>query len=329
MQLTLRMKRRLKNLFDKFQRFLKTDRAILILSISIALFFWLFTKMSKSYETDRLVHFNFELPEGKTFLNTPPKHIKTQIKGGGWNLFFNYLRGGLPEVAFPLEKANVQNISSTSLINKISATIGAKYEVLNVESDIISIKLDDDHVKKVPVELNVDLQIENGFMQADSLQVIPKQFTISGPETVVNSIKAYPTEKVVVDQLTGSFSQKIKAKQPSNPQLKIEPTEVVITNTIEKTTEGQLVVPIKILNAPDSSISILPRNVFIKYRAPLSIFAEITKDDFIVTASLDADNLASSNNTLPLEITKHPNFTKVISMSPPAIEYYFVKEVDQ
>lgn len=320
------MKRRLKNLFDKFQRFLKTDRAILILSIGIALFFWLFTKMSKSYETDRLVKFNFELPEGKTFLNTPPSHIKTQIKGGGWNLFFNYLRGGLPEVDYPLGKANVQNISSTSIVNRISATVGTKYEVLNVESDIITIKLDDDHVKKVPVELNVDLQIENGFMQADSLQVMPTEFTISGPETVVNSIKAYPTEKVVVDQITGSFSQKIKAKKPSNPQLKIEPEEVIITNTVEKSTEGQLVIPIRILNAPDSNIAILPKNVFIKYRAPLSIFAKITKDDFTVVARLNANNMASGNNTLPLEMVRQPGFTKVISMSPPAIEYYFVKE---
>jgi hypothetical protein len=321
------MKRRLKNLFDRLQRFLKTDRAILILSISIALFFWLFTKMSKDYETDRLVYFNFELPEGKTFLNTPPKYIKTQIKGGGWNLFFNYLRGGLPDVDFPLEKENVQNISSTSLINKISTTIGTKYEVLNVESDIISIKLDDEHVKKVPVQLNIDLQIENGFMQADSLQVTPKEFTISGPQTVVDNITTYPTEKVVIDEIGGSFSQKIKAKKPANPQLKISPQEVVITNTVEKSTEGQLVVPIRILNAPDSSISILPRNVFIKYRAPLSIFGEITKDDFTVIARLDANNMASANNTLPLEIIRQPSFTKVISMSPPAIEYYFVKEV--
>ena len=280
--------------------------------------------MSKDYETEREVNIQFELPEGKTFLNSPPQTIKANIKGGGWSLFFYWLRGSALSINFPLDNTETQFISSTNIVNKLSATIGTKYQVLNVESDIITIKLDNDNAKQVPILLDVDLRIENGFMQADSLTVIPNVFTISGPQSIIENITFYPTEKVIIDEITGNFSQKIKAKQALNPQLKIKPEEVIITNKVEKYTEGELVVPIQILNATDS-IFILPKNVFIKYRAALSVFASIRAADFSVVARLDEASLKRGNNTLALELTRQPAFSKVVAMNPPTIEYYVIQ----
>lgn len=310
--------------FKRTLRFIKTDRAILVLSISIALFFWFFTKMSKNYETEREVDIQYELPEGKTFLNHPPQTIKANIKGGGWNLFFYWLSGSVLSINFPLDNTDTQFISSTNIVNKLSATIGTKYEVLNVESDIITIKLDNDSTRQIPVVLDVDLRMKNGFMQADSLRIEPDFFTVSGPQSIVENLTFYPTEKVIIEEVSGDFSQKIKAKTPLNSQLKIKPEEVVITNKVERYTEGELVVPIKILNATDS-ISILPKNVFIKYRAALSVFSRITVEDFSVVARLDETNLKRGNNTLALELVRQPAFTKVVTMNPPTIEYYVIQ----
>lgn len=284
--------------------------------------------MSKDYETEKEVNIQFELPEGKILLNAPPKTIKANIKGGGWNLFFNWMRGSALDIKFPLDNTETQFVSSTNIVNKLSATIGNKYEVLNVESDIITVKLDNDNAKQVPVVLDIDLRIQDGFMQADSLKVIPEFFTISGPQSVVNGISSYSTEKVVIDEISGNFSQKIKAKEPFNSQLSISPEEVIVTNKVERYTEGELVVPITILNAKDS-ISILPKNVFIKYRAALSVYANIKVEDFSVVARLDETSIKRGNNTLALELNRQPEFTKVVAMNPPTIEYYVVMDTAQ
>lgn len=281
--------------------------------------------MSKEYETYRIVNINYELPEGKTFVNTPPKTVKVNIKSGGWSLFFNYVWGGLPDIDLPLENQASQYISPVNIANKISSAIDDKYTVVNVESDVINIKLDDDNAKQVPVVLDFELKIKNGFMQADSIRFSPREFTISGPKSLMEDINFYSTEYMKTDELSGNFSQKIKALKPVNAELKIEPKEILVTSKIEKYTEGEIVIPIEVINAPDS-ISILPKNVFIKYRAPLSIFSKIKQSDFTVVATLNETILASGNNTLALELIKQPKFTKVVAMLPPTIEYYFVKE---
>ncbi len=161
---------------DRIKRFFKTDRAILIISISIALVFWFMTKMEGEFKTSREVNLLYILPDGKIFLNTPPQKINAEIQGGGWNLFYTYLRGMTSDITFRLDSNAVQNISSTNIINKLSSHLGSSYKVVNVDRNIVTIKLDKSKQKKVPVELDVEIKAKNGFMQADTVSYTPREF---------------------------------------------------------------------------------------------------------------------------------------------------------
>lgn len=309
-----------------FRRFLKTDRAVLVASISIALFFWLVTKMSKDYETIREVSIQYDLPAGKTFLNTPASSVRARIKSGGWTLFFNYMKGGFPSVRYPLESSNRQSLSSTSIINKISSSIDSKYEVLSVESDIITVQLDDAVTKKVPVEMDVQVEILHGFLPADSIRVQPDTFILEGPASLLEKLDRYPTEAVRIPELSGSFSQKVRPLTPENPQLKISPAEIIVTNTIEKATEGELVIPIEVKNALADSVSIMPSHVFLKYRAPLSLFPDISRADFAVVLDLEGVSPHTDHNVQVPQVVRKPKFTHIVGISPQAVQYFFVEK---
>ncbi len=313
---------------QRFKKFLGTDRAILILSISIALIFWFFTKMTKSYKTNREVKIQYELPEGKLFLNHPTSTTKAEIKSDGWSLFYTYLKGGPPDLKIKLDTTKTQYISSTKIINKLSSKLGSNFQVININKDVFTIRLDNAEEKKVPIILNAKFNVENGFMLADSLQIFPDSFKIIGPASLIQSINNYPTENIEFNKLSNNFSKQIKPKTPSHHQLKIVPKEITISSKIERYTEGEVVIPIKMIHSKNikDSISIFPQRVFLKYRAPLSMFSDISSTDFSIIAKLKDSDLSKNTNTLPLELVRIPPYTKIVSIQPEAIEYYIIKE---
>ncbi len=111
--------------------------------------------------------------------------------------------------------------------------------------------------------------------------------------------------------------------------MKIFPKEVIVTTKVEKYTEGELIIPIE-LSYPETedSISIFPKKVFVKYRAPLSLFPKINIDDFSINATINKSDLTSNNNTVAFNINKQPDYTKIVSVQPEAIEFYLIKEVE-
>ena len=71
---------------DDIKKFLKTDRAILMICISIAFVFWLMTKLSYSYKDSIVVNLEYQIPDNKVFTNPPAQHLEVDIEGKGWDL---------------------------------------------------------------------------------------------------------------------------------------------------------------------------------------------------------------------------------------------------
>lgn len=316
---------RLRRNKKRFSSFLKTDKAILILSICIAFVLWFAAKMSYEYETQVKVELNYVLPKGKTFFQAPPSSTIATMKSEGWNLLFNSFRPVSRAAVFQLENQESQIITPSAIQSKISALWGNKYLVRSIDRDLISIQLDSAATTFLPVRLEKDITYASGYMPVDSLRFNPHEIKISGPKKWVNTMRDYPIELKTESNISESFSKKISLKNPLNELIEISPKEIVVSQKVEKYTEGEIVVPIEVISEKDS-VTILPRNVFITYRAPLSIFRNITPLDFQVTAELPSQQFDSENNTLALKLKKQPLFSKIIRLNPPTIQYFMLDD---
>ncbi len=313
-----------KNNTGKIISFLSTDRAILIISIGIALVFWWLTKMSKVYTTFRSVGIEYQLPEGKVFAETPRTSFLAEVESSGWNLFYSYLGSGLPPIEFILNGNEFQEIYSGQLINSLNAKVGKQYEIKSVDTDRISIRLDNSTSVKVPVRISGAFQAAEGYMQTGKPRLFPDSIIVIGPTLEVSQIKEWRTNFIDAQTQKEGFEEEVELRRPSNQEIRLVPETIQCIWNVERATEGSVVVPIEIENAPDS-VSVFPPKAFVTYRAPLSIYQKIDSDDFKIVRDFSSLNSGDGKNTAAIELSKSPDNVRVIDLNPPTFEYYIVK----
>ncbi len=311
----------------QIKEFLKSDRAILMLCIFIALFFWWLNKMSNIYRTDSQCEIDFILPEGKIFLEIPPETVTVEIEGEGWSLLSEFFRGSLPAIVYPLDDVPTQIISSGQIMNAVTEKLGASLRVVAVGESAIFVRLDTVAQKEIPVKLPFTLGPADGHVIVDSVRIEPATVVVSGPSKEVNRTRAVFTEKLDLPPIEGVINEKIALPLEEGSVISYEPSHVRILGASEPYTEGELPVPITVLHDFDS-ISIFPKISFVSFRAPLSQYKSIRSEDFQVIADLKGKEIGlSGKSTQALELTGYPEEVSAVRVKPGAIEYFIIQTV--
>jgi len=115
--------------------FFNSDRAILIACIFIALIFWLLVKLSQTFYTSADFQIDYQLPVGKSFVESPPTEGKATLKGSGWDLM-SYQFGNLnSKIIFEVNDVASQAINAGLVIDKFQETLPIDIEVSDVNMD--------------------------------------------------------------------------------------------------------------------------------------------------------------------------------------------------
>ena len=305
--------------------FFKSDRAILIICISIALIFWLLVKLSQSFDTVYEVKINYSLPEGKAFVQVPPAKIEATLNGRGWDLLYYFLGKQQAEIALKLSNLENQTFSASQLKDRIRAG-ASSVEIKNLDYDYISVKLEDQAAKKIPVRLDHQLTFAEGIQLKKAPTLMPDSVELSGPASAVTELTEWLTQPLILSDLKSDYKAPLKLKTPlQEGPIRIRPTEVEVSIEIEQYTERSLFVPLSILNAPDS-LQIFPENIRVNCVVGLSQYNAVNDSLFRLEADLKGIPLNASNNTVPVQLTRFPDFVQNIQFSPQSVEFFIVKE---
>jgi len=255
---------------------------------------WVLTKFSKQYSSNVNVHLAYQnLPEN-TLLSNAPKSISVNYLANGFE--FIYYRIKPPTVELNLNKyyndeANNVLIDRQALEIEISRDLDR--EVLLSNASIKQLEVELDHIanKEVPILIDAELELQNGFRQVDTIQIEPTKVIVSAPSQVLDSIDYIYTEKWVARNINKNQVKKLKLKTPKFEKTFLDLDAITATIQVAEYTQKNLKIPITLINKPDNiTLMLIPEEISLMVDVDIDRFNEISEEDFEVVCDYTKRN---------------------------------------
>lgn len=301
-----------------------------VLFIILSVVFWFMTKFSKEYDSTLEYPVSYiNLPENKLLQEAPLEMIKIHLKTTGFKL--------ISATFFPkklkIDVSNLYGKSSTDyylLLSQqrlaIQKQMKTGVEIDFFINDSIFFNLGKLRNKKVPVKPLLDFTYATGFELNGYVTTVPDSITVSGPESILDTIDFVSTKLLQKNKLNNSINQTVEIERySSDTNVKFKQNNVHIIANVEKFTEGTLEVPFEILNLPENNIiNTFPKVVKVTYKVALSNFNKIDLTSFLIQCDYQVSQKNNLSYLIPILSEKSP-MVKYVRMSPMKIDYIINK----
>lgn len=311
----------------------KTNTSIsknFILFFLLAVVFWFLTKLSKEYEATINFPISIEnLPQDKLVQGKLANEVGVHVKATG----FKILSGRLFPRTLKIDAGNLYQRSESSFYILLSQQRVAIQKQMNTGvsiyhfiSDSIDLEIGSLSQKKVPVKLDKDITFETGYDISGSISIKPDSILVSGPESLIDTIKFVSTNKLDLKDINDSFEERLALKSfPSDQNIRYDVSEVNLQAKVEKFTEGTQKVSFTVLNVPEGVlISTYPKQLDLTYKVALKDFGQVNPSSFLI----ECDYKLSIDNNLSYlipKLTNQSNLVKNVKISPLKIDFVIEK----
>ena len=306
-------------------------------SFVIAFVFWFFIKSEDTYTVNLdipLVARN--LQEQKTYKEEVPESIFVTLKGTGrsfiWLRVFNNFYGDdfkavidlssiTDEYNFELDSYYKENPEKIVLPSSLDLQF---VEVLNPRN--VQIKLQRYMVKKVPIESQISVSTEPGYIALGG-QFSPDSISIGGPEEAVNQIDFVLTEKDTLIDLVASLNGNWSILNP-NKLVSFDPKKVNALIDVQPISETIITgIPVELINKPnDVNVFVNPATVSLTIVGGLKQITNILPEDIDVIIDFD---LWNSEKQFYSPTIKLPDYLiEWKDLSPNNLEILVIKEIN-
>lgn len=288
---------------------------------------WLFFALSNRYvyEAGTVVKYaNF--PQNKAFHPLQSDTLKLQVEGTGWQLLFSKLRINPQSVTVNLKDLSKRNfVTLSEQLTAINRQLESDQKVISIQPDTLYFDFSTRSVKKVPVKVVKEIVFKHQYDISDKIQMIPEYVTVSGPFDDLIRIDVWETEKLKLQDISGTISANIPLKKPDGANITIYPSVIDVKIPVDEFTEMTIDVPVKVLNNKKyQDIKLLPDRVKITYMAALSNYPKIARNSFEATVNL-AGWTEKDYTQLPVKLGKFPDYCKIVRIEPQAIDFLILK----
>ena len=208
------------------------DRNVYLTCLGVALLFWFTKALSEEYVHDYRFTIDYQLPENVNFVEPARQHVEARLSGQGWELFKASLRRHFSHIPVPVVR---DAVTRTEIITAIYTHL-SDYDIAvrEVDADVINLQTDIVIDRAVPVILNATVQLAEGFMYTDSVQITPSQIVVSGPASLVEGLENILTEELESIELSSDFEVQLDLLFPESEYLTFTPEEVTVTAGVDE-----------------------------------------------------------------------------------------------
>lgn len=287
----------------------------------------LLNKLSRSdYKGEvqaRVTYVNY--PKGKIPVSPLPEELKLRVETTGFKLLWARVVNK-PKVRIDLSQLSGADRTPTNVFKPyISSQLSDGYLLEGITPDTLYFQFENSLTKKVPVQGNIQISFKRQFDFKEPTIIKPDSVTVTGPEKLVDSIKAWYTEKLTFQNLDVSLQNEVALVKPEQPTIKISPEKVNYVVTVEEYTEKILEVEIQKVNLPDAKdVNIYPKKVKVACRVGLSNYQQVTPESFILVTDFATVDLKKSKYAR-VELKQAPSYVKSLDYSPKSVEYIIYK----
>jgi len=320
---------------DKPKRFRISRRlSIVLLCFFIAAIFWLLLALSKDYPATvsfPIVYKN--LPGKKVIVNDLPDSVALDIRATGFRILaYNFSRNRKDleiDVASRLLsgrqlQGEVLALPTKAFASDFAKQFGPDITITGYQPDSIIFYFSDLIVKRVAVNLIMDLSFDKQFDYAGEIKMTPDSVDVAGPPSIVNSLTQIDTDPIQLNNVKEAIHEEVGLKK--HKILSYSSATVKVDVPVEKFTEGNVSVRIQPLNVQSGySLKTFPDRVQIRYLVALSKYNEVKEQMFDVVVNAEA-TVNSPPDKLKVEIVRYPTFIRSLTIDPEAVDYILRKQ---
>lgn len=324
----------MKEKINKISAFIKIDKlkddkqvVVFLVCLFIATALWFLNALSKDYSTTISYPVKYVgAPPNQFLANEPPTKLELKVDAHGFtllrhklNLSFSPIVLNLSNITRDVEPiGGFYTISTNSLLRRISSQVSNEITISEVQPEIIRIFLDSLKTKSVPVKADIELDFKPQFNLKNPVSVVPENIRITGPATIIDTLNFLKTEYKLYDKLDGAIERSVSVEHPENVTL--SPEKVVVKIDVEKFTEKELKVPVRIKNKPENvNVKLFPSEIKLSFLVGLSDFEDITAADFNV--AVDYNSITPESRNMEVSIESKPSFIQLLRFAPETVEY--------
>ena len=310
----------------------------LLYSFIIAFIFWFFIKSEDTYSvTTKIPLVARNLQEQKTYKEEVPESITVTLKGSGrafiWLQFFDNFYEDYKAVLdlsliadeynFELDQYYKNNPEKIVLPSSLDLEF---VEVVSPRN--IKINLDQYLVKRVPIQSQIIISTQSGYIQVGNQVFIPDSISIGGPQEVVDTIEFVNTEKDTIEDLVASIERELSIINP-NKLVNFDPKKVQSYIDVQPISETIVTnIPVTLINKPnDINVFVNPATVSLTIVGGLNEIARITSNDIEVMINFEKSWKASKQFYSP-EIKIPDTIMGWKDLSPNNLEILVIKEIN-
>ena len=294
-----------------------------MLCICVAFVFWVTTKLSATYRTHLSIPIRYELPELQTFRNPAPKFCEVDIQASGWEL----TRIQQTELFIPAAELYPHTIFSTQEIQqRLQKNISKAVQIHNILPQQIELFLEPLISKNIPLVADLNISPAAMYRFAAAPRLKPDMVTITGPQSVVDTIKVWHSQQLNLHNINQAVRQNLGLRSHANSQVSVDIEEAFISIDVQQITEKQINLPISIANNNDSLLMVLiPQTATLTFVVGLKDYNKIQVTDFELFVTPVDTNTIANEQLLPLHLGKKSDLVDIIRIEPSEVRYLIKK----
>ena len=302
----------------------------------IAITIWYLNALSEDYTAEIKFSVKYtDLPDDKVLANMPPDRLFLTINAQGFTLLKYRFRPIFYPIAIEASYNTLRRKNNSTqgefyiapnLIHpRISSQLGSDVELRNVAPDTLNFVFTETIKRDILVKPDIHLQFEKGFFPKGNMLVEPEKVTVTGPQTVIDTMQYLYTRTKVFKNLKDTLNISIKLQPLHNLRYSVD--EVKIVQAIQRYTEATVTVSLEPVNMPDSlTMRTFPGAITVSCMVPIADYEKLQPQMFRAIVDYNSVKDATDNQAKArVTIMRTPDYVNDVKFHPNSVDFIIEK----
>lgn len=304
--------------------------AVFVFCVIISALMWLFTELTKDYTDVVKYKLRFEnVPDGLILTRAGDSTLEVTLSAQGFDLLgAKYLHRD-KELVIDLSKVRIRSgaggymayLPSARVTDDLLRQISRSKGIVAIKPDTLYFAFSEVVRKVVPVVAQFSYSLNSQYDLADSVKVNPLNLTVSGIQSVIDTLQFVRTQAFEAKNIdTSTTFHLLIEKSQSGQWLRYSADTIAVSLKVRKITEAEYEVPLTVLG-DGHDLRIMPDKVKVLCRVPVSEFPHIESASFIAQVS----RRSADEKRLKVEMMRVPPSVKILRVEPDEVDYVIIK----
>lgn len=324
----------IRSIFGKKDEKFRQRLSIFLVCLVISVIIWFTIKLSDEYDTVIQIPVTYtHVPKNKVLTYASDTVLQVEILEKGSDILrMLYLQELTPTSVslrflpvYPKGEEYQGFITPSILINEIERDQNLLGKIISISPDTIYLSFEPEKTRRVPVTASFDITFEKEFMRYGPAVFTPDSVTVKGPEKKIDEVDFASLGVIKSEQLNQNFEgEKSFPKDSANRYLSFYPDKVSFSIPVEKFTEAEMEVPVKIVNTNGLKVKTFPDKVRVFYTVALKDYPKVEPGMIFAVADILKVNLADEDK-IKVSMESYPSFIRINKIEPEKVEFIIVK----